>query len=133
MVRPTVKRTLEEKTAVRERQRMLNVQAKRRYRERIRANVNVNVNLDQSDVSNRDRPRLRRTSENKSIVQERQGNPTAEIRNRSIIHVDINLDQVVADDNIRLHDRQHDDEDDEFKRRRRQRNTENRALRRHNK
>ena len=31
MVRPTVKRTLEEETAVREKQRMLKVEAKRRY------------------------------------------------------------------------------------------------------
>ena len=31
MVRPTIKRTLEEETAVRERQRMLNPESNRRY------------------------------------------------------------------------------------------------------
>ena len=44
-------------------------------------------NLDQSNISNRGRPRLRRTSENESVVQERQGNPLAEIRNRSIVNL----------------------------------------------
>ena len=129
MVRPTIKRTLEEETAVRERQRMLNAESNRRYREWKRANATVNVNLDQSNISNCGRPRLRRTSENESVVQERQGNPLAEIRNRSIVNVDINLEQVVADDNIRLRDRENDDEADEFERRRRQINSENRALR----
>ena len=110
---------------------MLSAERSRRYRERKRANANVNVNLDQSNISNRGRPRLRRTSENESVVQERQGNPLAEIRNRFIVNVDINLEQVVADDNIRLRDRENDDEPDEFERRRRQINSENRALRRH--
>ena len=66
---------------------MLNAESNRRYRERKRANANVNVNLDQSNISNRGRPRLRRTSENESVVQERQGNPLAEIRNRSIVNL----------------------------------------------
>ena len=94
----------EEETAVRERQQMLSAECSRRYRERKRANANINVNLAQSNISNRGRPRLRRTSENESIVQESQRNPPAEIRNRSTINVDINLEQVVADDNIRLRD-----------------------------
>ena len=94
----------EEETAVRERQQMLSAEHSRRYRERKRANANVNVNLDQSNILNHGRLRLRRTSENESVVQERQGNPLAEIRNRSIVNVDINLEQVVADDNIRLRD-----------------------------
>ena len=37
----------------------------------------------------------------------------------------------MADDNIRLRDRENDDEADEFERWRRQINSENRALRRH--
>ena len=57
---------------------------------------------------------VRRSSENKSIVQERQRNPKVEIRNRSIANVDINLDQVMPEDNIRLRDREHYDEDDVF-------------------
>ena len=38
----------------------------------------------------------------------------------------------MVDDNITLRDREHDDENDEFERWHRQRNSENRALQRHN-